>query len=162
MSDERDSMPPGDDTSAGPGARFRLFSHPANLLLLLQILLLSIALGIAGYLSFLKLTQSIPPCTADGGCALALYSPWGYLLGIPIAYIGAVFALALIVLAVLRRDGSDMLVLIIGAAGMAFTVYLRYVEQRHFGGRICPWCVGFMVFLWLGMGVAIWRYLRPA
>jgi len=40
-----------------------------RLLTYLQLAALAVAIGIAGYLAYLKYTNGIPPCTIGGGCA---------------------------------------------------------------------------------------------
>ena len=62
----------------------------------LQMLALIGAIGISGYLTYTKATNGIPPCTVGGGCAAALYSPWGYIAGIPLAYIGLTASIVLL------------------------------------------------------------------
>ena len=42
-----------------------------RLLTYLQLAALAVAIGVAGYLAYLKYTNGIPPCTIGGGCAAA-------------------------------------------------------------------------------------------
>ena len=64
------------------------------------------AIAASGYLAYQKATNGVPLCTAGGGCMAALYSPWGYILGIPLAYIGLTAATILLLGTPWRRCGS--------------------------------------------------------
>jgi uncharacterized membrane protein len=46
--------------------------------------------------------------------------------------------------------------------GALFTIYLRYVEQAHFDGNVCIWCVSFMVAWWVAGACEIARIARPS
>ncbi len=127
---------------------------------LFQLLALGAAIGVAGYLSYQKYTNGIPPCTIGGGCAAALYSKWGYLAGIPLAYIGTTAAIVLLVLAPWRIQAVRVISLMLLMIGALFTIYLRYVEQAHFDGRVCSWCVSFMVAWWIAGAFEIARLVR--
>lgn len=129
-------------------------------LTLLQALALLGAIGVAGYLAYQKATNGIPPCTAGGGCALALYSPWGYLAGIPLAYIGTTAAAILLLATPWRLMELRALSLVLFLIGAIFTIYLRYVEQAHFGGNVCAWCVAFMAFWWIAGACELLRLVR--
>ncbi len=127
---------------------------------LFQLLALGAAIGVAGYLSYLKYTNGIPPCTIGGGCAAALHSKWGYLAGIPLAYIGTSAAIVLLVLAPWRVQAVRVISLMLLMIGALFTIYLRYVEQAHFDGKVCSWCVSFMVAWWIAGAFEIARLVR--
>jgi uncharacterized membrane protein len=126
----------------------------------LQLLALVGAIVVSGYLAYQKATNGIPPCTAGGGCALALYSPWGYLAGIPLAYIGLTAASVLLLATPWRIMELRAISLVLFAIGAVFTIYLRYVEQAHFGGHMCIWCVTFMGFWWVAGACELVRLLR--
>jgi uncharacterized membrane protein len=127
---------------------------------LVQIAGLAAAIGLSGYLSYMKFTVSIPPCTGGGGCAAALYSEWGYLVGIPLAYIGLGASLVLLALTPWAAQPVRVVSLALFAVGAVFTIYLRYVEQAHFNGNVCIWCVSFMGAWWVAMAAEIVRLVR--
>lgn len=127
---------------------------------LLQTLALLAAIGLAGYLTFLKATNGIPPCTVGGGCAAALYSKWGYLAGIPLAYIGLTAASVLLIATPWRNDVVRMASLLALVVGAVFTIYLRYVEQAYFDGAMCVWCVAFMGAWWVALAGELLRLRR--
>ena len=126
-------------------------------IVLIQLVALFAAVGLAGYLSYLKATNGIPPCQVGGGCAAALYSPWGYLVGVPLAYIGLSSAAVLLTLSLLAGPLVGALRGILLVVGMLFTLYLRYIEQAHFNGHMCAWCVAFMAAWWAAAACEAWR-----
>ena len=126
----------------------------------LQMLALIGAIGISGYLTYTKATNGIPPCTVGGGCAAALYSPWGYIAGIPLAYIGLTASIVLLLTSPWRLMELRAISLVLFFVGAIFTIYLRYVEQAHFNGHVCAWCVTFMVFWWIAGAFELARVIR--
>jgi uncharacterized membrane protein len=126
----------------------------------LQMLALIGAIGISGYLTYTKATNGIPPCTVGGGCAAALYSPWGYIAGIPLAYIGLTASIVLLLASPWRLMELRAISLVLFFVGAIFTIYLRYVEQAHFNGHVCAWCVSFMVFWWIAGAFELVRVIR--
>lgn len=128
---------------------------------LLQALALLAAIAIAGYLTWMKAQNQIPPCTAGGGCAAALYSQWGYIAGIPLAYIGLTAAAVLLALTPWRPQPVRAISLVLFLIGAIFTIYLRYVEQAHFDGNVCIWCVSFMAAWWVAGACELVRLVRP-
>jgi uncharacterized membrane protein len=127
---------------------------------MLQGTALVAAIGLAGYLTYLKATNGIPPCTIGGGCAAALYSKWGYLAGIPLAYIGLAASAVLLLALPWRNDVIRMASLLALVVGAVFTVYLRYVEQAYFDGAMCLWCVAFMGAWWVALVGELLRLRR--
>lgn len=111
-------------------------------LLALLGLLLSI------YLTLYKLGFTGPlVCGAGGACERVQNSQWGDFLGIPVAAYGVGGYLALLGVAVLglqeewenRPEPTRWLVRLSGA-GVAFTIYLKYLELFRIHA-ICRWCV---------------------
>ena len=131
-----------------------------RLLTLIQLLALLGAIGISGYLTYTKATNGIPPCTIGGGCAAALYSSWGYLVGIPLAYLGLTASIVLLVASPWRLMEVRAISLVLFLIGAIFTIYLRYVEQAHFNGHVCAWCVSFMAFWWVAGACELLRLIR--
>ena len=127
----------------------------------LQILSLCAAIALSGYLSYIKHTHGIPPCTVGGGCTAALYSKWGDIHGVALAYIGLTASTVILLLtpwlnAYVRIASLGLLI-----AGALYTIYLRYVEQAHFDHKVCMWCVMFMIAWWCAMACELRRFLRP-
>ena len=131
-----------------------------RVLTVIQALALVCAIVVSGYLTYQKATNGVPVCTVGGGCMAALYSPWGYILGIPLAYIGLTAATILLLGTPWRRYEVRAISLVLLLIGALFEIYLRYVEQAHFGGHVCMWCVSFMVFWWIAGACELARVIR--
>ena len=56
-----------------------------------------------------------------------------------------------------RRYELRAISLVLLLIGALFEIYLRYVEQAHFGGHVCMWCVSFMAFWWIAGACEIGR-----
>lgn len=82
------------------------------------------------------------PCGAGGGCAQVAADPASKLLGIPIAWFGAMAYLVAGGLALGCRSGrARMLLVVLAAAGTGISaVLLWYAGERI--GATCWWCVG--------------------
>ncbi len=136
-----------------------------RVLLILSLL----GIGIAGYLSWVKLSSTEAFCGGLGDCSAVQNSVYSYVLGIPVSYPGLLTYLVLAALAVynLRADASrrgwtELLFFVIAFAGFVFSAYLTYTELFLIHA-VCPWCVASFINL-LAMtllsGVAI--FMRPA
>ncbi len=114
-----------------------------RLLLILSLL----GVGIAGYLTWVKLSSSVAFCGGVGDCSSVQNSRYGYILGIPVAYPGLLAYVTLTVLAVYnlraaveRRGWTELLFFVVAFAGFMFSLYLTYTELFLIHA-VCPWCV---------------------
>ncbi len=80
-------------------------------------------------------------------CDIVNRSEYSSILGIPVAGIGVVGYAALFVLSVFRRSRRDTPKLLLGAAtaGLAFALYLTYIEARELN----TWCLLCLISLGL-------------
>lgn len=115
---------------------------------------------ISAYLSWTRLTASPIACTADGGCDLvneSAYAKFPPNWGIPVAFLGLVGYLGLLVLSVLRwrlagpqaeRNRGRLDLMLFGASlvGVVFSAYLTAMELWVIKA-ICWWCVGSAVVM---------------
>ena len=60
-----------------------------------------------------------------------------------------------------RGDIVRVISLMLFFIGALFTIYLRYVEQAHFDGNVCAWCVSFMAAWWVAGACELLRLVRP-
>jgi uncharacterized membrane protein len=91
------------------------------------------------------------PCTSGGGCELVMSSAWSqiHLLGltIPLAFLGFLAYLTLLVLSLLKWASEtdraigllQRAILSISAAGFLFSWYLQWVAHYRIGA-FCIWC----------------------
>ncbi len=101
----------------------------------------------AGYLSYVKLTKVAIYCTPGlGQCDVVNSSPYSFLLGIPLAYLGLLTYFAILFLLVFGekieflKPYSLYLLFGISAFGFLFSLYLTYLEIWVIKA-ICQWCV---------------------
>lgn len=113
----------------------------------MQAVLLLAGIGIAGYLTYVKLFGLEPYCAGVGDCEAVQTSRYAELFGIPLAVLGLGAYLALLALWwVKERDwqGFGLLaaqVFFLGTlVGLLLSAYLTYLELFVILA-ICPWCV---------------------
>jgi uncharacterized membrane protein len=107
------------------------------------------AVAIAAYLTVTHYTDPAALACPDTGivnCTLVTTSSWSVLLGVPLAVLGLVWAIAMAALTVpwAWRSGAawvDGARLVVSGAGAAMVLYLVYVELFRIGA-ICLWCTG--------------------
>lgn len=113
----------------------------------LQLWLSVAGVGIAGYLTYVKLFGIDPYCAGLGNCEAVQTSPYAELFGIPVAIYGLATYLGLIALCWVKRSDWNGLGYMATQAfffatlvGVLFSAYLTYLELFVIL-EICPWCV---------------------
>ncbi len=114
----------------------------------LLTLLAATGLGIALYLTVVKLAGVAPVCGPSGGCEAVETSAYAEIGGIPIAAVGVAYSLVTMAAAVVWWRRSDVRALYvlygIGLAGALVELYLVYLELAVIHA-ICIWCAAFGV-----------------
>ena len=112
-----------------------------------------LGVGIAGYLSWIKLTDNEAFCGGVGDCSVVQNSAYAYLMGIPVAYLGLLAYLAILAVALFnlwakpeQRAWSDLLLFGLVVGGVVFSAYLTYTELFILHA-VCPWCVASFINL---------------
>ncbi len=106
-------------------------------------------------------------CLGNGGCHDVNFSPYSEIYGIPVSVFGilAYVVLAAIILLEPRlqiaRENGPLLVFGISLVGIAFTVYLTYLEL-YVIHAVCPFCVASAVFITLIFIFAIIRLIKQS
>lgn len=102
---------------------------------------------IAGYLSWIALTNSEAFCAGLGQCDAVQSSSYARLLGVPVAVLGVATYLAVVGLLWLRGRGTRREAelallgqLVVVLVGTAFSAWLTYVELFVIYA-VCPWCL---------------------
>ncbi len=120
------------------------------------LVIIFLVLAAVGFLDATYLTVEhylgvIPPCVIAGGCSVVLTSEWSVVYGIPIALLGSVYYLSLLILAVIylktrstsENNGSETLIVtasfttIIGFLTSIFLVGLQLFVIKD----ICFYCI---------------------
>jgi len=128
-------------------------TFPKKLHSLLTLLSL-LGLADASYLTWEHFLGQLPPCTISG-CELVLTSSYSQVWGVPLAFLGALFYLVmLLILCFIKYQGASKLRLILlpwSGVGLLTSLTLTYI-QFYVIGAICPYClfsagINFVLFI---------------
>ena len=117
-------------------------------------------IAVAGYLTYVHYQPDALICTSSGGCETVQESSYADLAGIPVALLGLLAWVAVLVLVAWDSELARTLVagIALGAAG--FAVYL-IVLQAFVIDAWCVWCLANdVVLVPLLLILAVWRVLR--
>jgi uncharacterized membrane protein len=116
-------------------------------------------LGIAAYLTVVHYSGGDPVCAVAHGCATVQQSEYASLGGVPVAVLGLLGYVA--VLVALARDGEAWrtAAAFLSLAGLGFSGWLTYVELAVLEA-VCIWCVGSAICMTLLAGLTVGRLLR--
>lgn len=130
--------------SKNPSMFSRLFT-------LKNALLITVVIGlfISGYLSYTKLAAVAPTCAAGSqfNCDGVTSSIYGYLFGIPVAYLGFLVYVIIGTLTLLEtrttflQENGTILTFGIALFAWLFSMWLVYV-QAGILQTFCSWCLG--------------------
>jgi uncharacterized membrane protein len=125
-----------------------------------MVALALIGLGIATYLTVVHYEGGSPVCAISHGCETVQHSRYSKLAGIPVAVIGLVGYVAILVTLAIRHAEAALATVAVTFLGLCFSLYLTYREIFTIKA-ICQWCVGSAVVMALLTVLAVVRYLRP-
>jgi uncharacterized membrane protein len=94
---------------------------------------------IAGYLTYAHYSDSAIACPTSG-CETVQASSYALVAGVPVALVGLVGYLAILVCLCLPRELGRTLVLATSLAGSIFSVYLLALQAFEIHA-FCAWCV---------------------
>jgi uncharacterized membrane protein len=108
-----------------------------------------LGLAIAAYLTLAHYTTVVPlscPNSGEINCSAVTTSSQSYLFGIPVAVLGLVYFVAVLVSALpaVWRSHHPYVAparLALAVAGIGFVCYLLYAELYEIG-KLCLWCTG--------------------
>jgi len=116
--------------------------------------------GVAGYLTYVHYRPAALLCTAGGGCETVQESDYAELLGIPVALLGLLGYVAVLVLVVWDSALARTLAAAIALTAVGFVVYL-IVLQAFVIDAWCIWClVNDLVVVPLLALLTVWRVVR--
>ncbi len=117
---------------------------PVRLLLPVAALLAAGGIGIAAYLTVVHYAHQPIACSSIGDCELVNSSKYAKLAGVPVAVLGLLSYVAMLLLiaaAWLRRDTTALtLAWGVALAGFGFSMYLTWIEVGVLDA-ICVYCV---------------------
>jgi uncharacterized membrane protein len=119
-----------------------------------------LGLAIAGYLTYVHYAGLEPFCVAGGGgCEKVQNSRWAELAGVPVAVLGLIGYLAILLSLVLPEEPGRLAAAFVALVGVGFSAWLTYVELVKIDA-ICQWCVASAIVMVLLAVVSITRLLR--
>lgn len=137
----------------------------ARALRIALIVLATVGLGWATYLTYVHYSGEPPLCVAAKNhaastCQQVQTSVYSELAGVPVALIGAIGYLAILG-TLLASDGETgrLATAALTLGGFAFSLYLTYREVFSLH-KICEDCVASAVIMTILMCLSVWRFLR--
>ena len=131
----------------------------------LATIMASAGLGLVVSLYLLSVHWGWGPiiCLDISACDVVNTSLYAELLGIPVALLGAATYLTLLAAGILiwrhiYQEAASLVQFFIAAIGVAFSVYLTYVELFVLRA-ICPWCALSAILIMLIAGLSLWQLL---
>ena len=116
--------------------------------------------AVAGYLTYVHYRPDALVCTGGGGCEAVQQSSYAELAGVPVALLGLIAYVAVLLLAAWDREPARLLVAAVGLAALGFAGYLVAL-QAFVIDAWCVWClVNDLAVVPLLVTLAVWRLLR--
>jgi uncharacterized membrane protein len=123
---------------------------------------------VSAYLYLYKIGRIGTLACGTGGCETVQQSPWSRFAGVEVALIGMLGYVALLAVSMAglqpglaERRWPATLLLALAGGGVAFTVYLTYLELFVIHA-ICRWCVGSAAIIVAIFAVALLEHRKLA
>ena len=126
-----------------------------------SIVVAVVGLGIATYLTIVHYAGGEPVCAIAHGCATVQKSDYAMLAGIPVALLGVLGYLAILVSLALDDESARTTTAFLSILGLGFSGWLTYVEVGELNA-ICIWCVGSAICMTLLAGLSVARLLTAS
>lgn len=132
-----------------------------------QLILIVAGIGIASYLTYVKLFDVKPYCAGVGNCEAVQSSPYAMLFGVPVAIWGLLSYLGLLALFLVKRSDwrgfghlARQVTFLATLVGVMYSAYLTYLELFVIN-EICPWCVASAIVMTALFALAIVDVFAP-
>ncbi len=123
--------------------------------------LASLGLLVSAYLTWVHFAGMEPVCAAGShGCQTVQASRYATVLSVPVAVLGLVGYVGLLLAAVSRGEAGVYLGLLVALVGTLFSAYLTYLEVFVIGA-ICQWCVASAAIMAAALACAALRISSP-
>jgi uncharacterized membrane protein len=117
-------------------------------------------IAVAGYLTYVHYQPDALICTSSGGCETVQESSYAELAGVPVALLGLLAWIAVLLLVAWDSELARTLVAAIALGAAGFALYLITL-QAFVIDAWCVWClVNDVVLVPLLVILALWRLLR--
>jgi uncharacterized membrane protein len=125
-----------------------------------MLVIATVGLGVASYLTYVHYSGIQPICSAGGSCLEVQTSVYSKIAGVPVALIGLIgYIVILGSLLLPESEESRFATMAFTVVGFGFSAYLTYRELFSIHA-ICEWCASSAVMMTILAGLAIWRFLR--
>lgn len=125
-----------------------------------MIVLATIGVGLASYLTYVHYSGTPPVCTPGGSCLKVQTSIYSKLAGVPVALMGLIgYILILGSLLVRESERARLATLALTTGGFGFSAYLTYRELFSLKA-ICEWCASSAILMMILFCLAAWNFLR--
>ena len=114
--------------------------------------------AIAAYLTVVHYSHLSPVCTT-GGCEKVQHSSYAKARGIPVAVLGLVAYVGVLVTVSFRGLPTALAGAVIAIAGAAFSGYLLWAQIARIHA-ICQWCIGNDIVIAVVAALCVARVLR--
>ncbi len=118
-----------------------------------------VGLGIAGYLTAVHYAGGDPVCAIAHGCATVQQSRYAELGGVPVALLGLLGYVAILVSLARDTEQWRTATAFLALAGLGFSAWLTWVEVGVLDA-ICIWCVGSAICMAALAALSVTRMLR--
>jgi uncharacterized membrane protein len=119
-----------------------------------------VGVAVAGYLTYVHYRPAALICTAGGGCETVQESSYAELIGIPVALLGLLGYVAVLVLVAWDSELARTLAAAVALTAVGFVVYLITL-QAFVIDAWCVWClVNDLVIVPLLAVLTVWRVRR--
>jgi uncharacterized membrane protein len=105
------------------------------------IIVATIGLGIAAYLTIVHYTGGSSVCAIAHGCETVQKSDYSKLAGVPVALLGLIGYAGILAALIKDDENSRAAAAFISIIGFGFSAWLTYTEIAIIDA-ICIWCVG--------------------
>ena len=120
----------------------------------------ALGLGIAAYLTVVRLTGGTPACAIAHGCEVVQRSDYAELAGVPVALLGLLGYAATLLTLLWDGERARSATALLALVGAGFSGWLTYVEIARLDA-ICAWCVASALCMAVLAGFAVARVLSP-
>ncbi len=127
-----------------------------------------LGLGVSAYLAYVEITHVAAVCGPVGECNAVQSSQYAQIVGIPVAVLGLVNYVAVIVLWAVQRSATGrwarpaaLALLVLAAFGVLFSIYLTLLELFVIHA-VCMWCLSSAVIATLILLVVVVQLTRGA
>ncbi len=126
-----------------------------------MIVLATIGLGVASYLTYVHYSGVPPLCsTTNNTCLKVQTSIYSKLAGVPVALIGLLGYIAILTsLLAPQREETRFATVAVTLIGFGFSAYLTSREAFSLH-EYCEWCLSSAFIMTLLTPLAVWRFLR--